>query len=601
LWWIYPITVVPTHFVVVALFDPVSFVVAVTQIGGNFALAVPTALALRIIDGKLPDFGQFRTLLRFMLLAGLLVPAVVNSLIILAHMANGRTGDFWLSWGQWMMATVFPAVTIPPVLVPAIRHVVARWQFDVRFLAELGIVSAALVVLGFVAFGAADSGWEPAMRLIPLPLLLWAAVRLGVGGAGVALLVLGVAIVVDALRLEGPFANGSTAGDIVALQAYLIAVSVPLMLLAALLEERRRTGELLRRSEERMAVVAASTETGLWQWDELAKELWLTDYCRSMFGFAAGSTVTPETIIRAVHPEDRAAVSRALKAALSSGETTPREFRVVRPDGGIRWFIVRTRAQFDVESRATLVSGVFQDITERVGGEGEAEQLTRRLLTLQDDERRSIARELHDSTAQHIVAADLQLGALRRRVTQPEEAKGLMDEIGASLREALKEIRTFTFLLQPPELENEDLSSVLRRYVEGFGRRTGLQTTLKISPLADQLPPEQRRAILRIVQESLTNVHRHAGATSVSVQLRCIAGRLHLVISDDGQGAKRLFEPANGERMLGVGIPGMTARIRQLGGKIEINSRPAGTTVHVAVPIAEPGEELQAEPTAAGG
>ena len=96
-----------------------------------------------------------------------------------------------------------------------------------------------------------------------------------------------------------------------------------------------------------------------------------------MFGFAAGSTVTLDTIVQAVHPDDRAVVARALKAALSSGETASREFRVVRPDGDVRWFIVRTRAQFDLESSVTLVSGVFQDITERVGAEDGPSSLRR--------------------------------------------------------------------------------------------------------------------------------------------------------------------------------------------------------------------------------
>ena len=201
LWWIYPITVVPTHFVVVALFDPVSFVVAVTQIGGNFALAVSTALALRIIGRKAAGLWAVPHAAPLHAAGRTLGPAVVNSLIILVHMANGRTGDFWLSWGQWMMATVFPAVTIPPVLVPAIRHVVARWQFDVRFLAELGIVSAALVVLGFVAFGAADFGMGAGHAADSAPAVAVGRRPAGAGDAGDALLVLGVAIVVDALRL----------------------------------------------------------------------------------------------------------------------------------------------------------------------------------------------------------------------------------------------------------------------------------------------------------------------------------------------------------------------------------------------------------------
>lgn len=593
LWWLYPITVVPAHFLLVSFFEPVPFVVGITQIGGNFLIAISTALALRVTDGKPPDFGQVRTQLRYLLFAGLVVPAIANSLVILAHLANGRTGDFWQSWGQWMMASIFPIVVIPPVLVTAIARATRR-QFDVRYLVELGIVSVGVLVLGFVSFGAVAQGWGPAMRLLPLPLLLWAAVRLGVGGAGVSLLALGVAIVERALRMEGPFANGSATADVIALQGYLIAISVPLMLLAALMEERRRYEDLLRRSEDQMKVVAASAEIGLWQWDEEAKKLWLTDHCRSMFGLPAGPEATPDMVLQAIHPDDRARVTRAMRASLSSTETAPREFRVARPDGGLRWFIVSTHTQFDKDNRPVLVSGMFQDVTQRVGAEDEAERLTRRLLALQDEERRSIARELNDFTAQHLVGADLQLAALKRSPSRPEDVQRLAGEASSSIQDALNEIRNFTFLLQPPEMEDEELSSVLRRFLDSYRRRTGIETRLRISAAADRLPAEQRRTVLRVVQESLANVHRHGGARNVSVNVRCLGGRLHLVVRDDGQGARRLFESEAGEQVFGIPVPGTAARIRQLGGKIEISKHRSRTTVHVAVPIVEPGSAQRA-------
>jgi PAS domain S-box-containing protein len=586
-WWIYPITVVPTHFAMVAIFEPVSFAVALTQIGGNFALAASTALALRATNGRPPDFANFRTLLRFILIAGIGVPIVLHAAVLLVHMANGRTDDFWLSWRQWMVATVTPTITIPPVVVLAAQRIAAR-QLDWAYLRELGVLSLALFASSLLAFGGGiEPQWRPALLLTPLPFLLWAAVRLGVGGTAAAVLVFAGALIADAFRAEGPFAELAPAGDLISIQVFLNAISIPSMLLAALLEDRRRTEDLLRRSEARMSVVAASTEAGLWQWDERTKSLWLTDHCRSMFGIAAGAEVTPPMILAAVHPEDRARVARALRTTLSSADATPREFRVQRPDGELRWLTFSTHTQFDRENRPILVSGMFQDVTQLVGAQDEAENLTRRLLTLQDDERRSIARELHDYTAQHLVAAELNLGALRRTLALPDEARRLMDSIGVSLQRALSELRTFTFLLQPPELDDEPLSTTLRRYVEGFGRRTGLKTGLRVNPLADLLSAEQRRTVLRVVQEGLANVHRHAGATSVSVNVRRIGRRLHVVINDDGSGDKRLFERRAGEHLLGVSVPGMAARIRQLGGKIEVSSRPAGATVHVAIPIGE--------------
>ena len=142
-----------------------------------------------------------------------------------------------------------------------------------------------------------------------------------------------------------------------------------------------------------------------------------------------------------------------------------------------------------------------------------------------------------------------------------------------SLQEATRELRTFTYLLHPPALQREGLSGTLGRYVEEFGRRTGLETSLQLDYGVDALPLPLQRSILRIVQEALANVHRHASASSVSVNLERKARELHLVISDDGRGIAEAPGNGDGEPFrLGVGIQGMTARVQQFGGNVEIKS-----------------------------
>ena len=151
------------------------------------------------------------------------------------------------------------------------------------------------------------------------------------------------------------------------------------------------------------------------------------------------------------------------------------------------------------------------------------------------------------------------------------------------------EVRTFSYLLHPPQLGRSGLAGVLQHYVPGFESRTGVRTSLRISPFADQLSAEQQHAILRIAQESLGNVHRHARAKRVSISVRCISGNVHLVVSDDGKGISLDEGRQLSERLhLGVGIPGMTARVQRLGGRIDVNSGATGTTVHVAIPLSHP-------------
>ena len=157
-----------------------------------------------------------------------------------------------------------------------------------------------------------------------------------------------------------------------------------------------------------------------------------------------------------------------------------------------------------------------------------------------------------------------------------------------SLHEATMEVRTFSYLLHPPQLGTAGLSGVLQQYVPGFESRTGVRTSLRVTPFADLMSTEQQHAILRIAQESLSNVHRHARAKHVSVSVRCISGIVHLVVSDDGKGIALSDGREVGERLrLGVGIPGMMARVQKLGGRIDVGSGTKGTTVHVAIPLAQ--------------
>ena len=173
--------------------------------------------------------------------------------------------------------------------------------------------------------------------------------------------------------------------------------------------------------------------------------------------------------------------------------------------------------------------------------------------------------------------------SLQNRLAEDPLARELCHEIEGSLDDATKELRTYTYLLHPPQLEKDGLRRSVHRYVEGFVRRTGLKIKLWTSPQVDGLPLSDQRALLRVVQEALANVHRHASASKVSISLKCAAGWVHLIISDDGKGINGVFRT----RRAGVGIPGMTARLRRLGGDLEIQPGTKGTTLHGILPARE--------------
>lgn len=588
-WWLIA-AVVPVHFLAAMGFLPGAPLLAVmTQLLGHLAVALASVLAIRRVVPSGTPFDNAASLFKFIVVVGIAIPAAINFATIGVHVATGWFVDPWHSWWQWMAAGFFVTITIPPLLVLLAQGGFSgRPQTPTRLRQEIAIVAMALFATSFVAFGGlVDVGDWPAAYLAPLPLLLWAAVRFGVGGTALALLAMAGGIVVQAIRLHGPFAGQPVVEQIVSLHIFLAATSAPLMLLAALMDERRRAATLLRKSEERMQFAATATDTGLWQWDADPPRMWLTDNCRTIFGLPDEATSTPLDFLDAVHPEDQAMVGEAIGSALTNGETPPAlEFRL-RSGGTTRWFSLQMRTEYDQVRKPAIVSGVFRDVTDRAEARREVERLQVRLASLRDDERRRIAEELHDSMAQHLVAAKLQLLTLRQQL--PAALHEHLDQAHLSIREATREIRTFTYLLHPSQLDEEGLCSLLRRYVPGFERRTGVATTLRVNGRVDELPGDLQHALLRVTQESLGNVQRHASATRATVDLRCIADSVHLVVCDNGRG----MEPEEGEQLgerlrLGLGIRNMTVRVRPTRCRNCGDCHGGGTAIQVSVPLRTP-------------
>jgi len=299
-----------------------------------------------------------------------------------------------------------------------------------------------------------------------------------------------------------------------------------------------------------------------------------------LFGYTADEVVGKS--VTTLFPPDLLHEEHAILKRIRRGEKIDHYETVRRrKDGSLVDVSLTVSPVRDAAGKVTGVSKIARDISARKKAEHE------RLLALQDEERRRIANELHDSTAQHLIAIGLNLMRVRAGVAAGTETLDILDEIDGSLQQASTELRAFTYLLHPPDLQREGLSATLRRYVEGFAARTGLRITMKLCRRVDRLSPPLQVALLRIVQEALANVYRHASARCVSINFRRVGKRLGLVISDDGQGAEEISEHESGKlRRAGVGIPGMIARMQQFGGNLHIHSGPTGTAVHATVPVA---------------
>jgi len=216
------------------------------------------------------------------------------------------------------------------------------------------------------------------------------------------------------------------------------------------------------------------------------------------------------------------------------------------------------------------------------------DELTGRLLRMQDEERRRIARELHDVTAQNIGLIMLNLAQMQKASSSLDEAnKNRLAESLAFGEQALKDIRTLSYVLHPPLLDQAGLATALTWYIKGFSERSGVKVTFaEEGSDGHRMPPDVEYALFRIVQESLTNIRRHTNSETAEITLKHTPDEVLLSIRDLGRGLK-LTLPRNcdGIESIGVGIPGMRHRLKQLGGELTVDSDPDGTTVTASVPV----------------
>jgi signal transduction histidine kinase len=215
-------------------------------------------------------------------------------------------------------------------------------------------------------------------------------------------------------------------------------------------------------------------------------------------------------------------------------------------------------------------------------------ELSARLLQLQDDERRRIARELHDSVGQMLAALSMNLSAVRSDVERLAKTALALSDSENLVQEMSTEVRTISHLLHPPLLDEAGLLSALRWYVDGFAQRSKIKVDLDLPDGFGRLPRESETAIFRVIQECLTNIHRHSGSPAARIRLRQRDQQVLVEIEDKGKG----IPPEKQKEMSsagapGVGVRGMRERLRQLGGTLEINSGVSGTVVTVWLPIAE--------------
>ncbi len=366
--------------------------------------------------------------------------------------------------------------------------------------------------------------------------------------------------------------------------------------------DRQRAEEALRRSERLLRLVLDALPVGVGVFDlsgdiiltnPAAQRLWSGSIRSGAERYAESKGwryATGERLAREEWPSVRAFVN---------GETSVNEVIEIEAFDGVRKIIQTSAVPIrDSNERITGAVVVNEDISARTTAERELSDsykqmraLTGRLMRAQDDERRRIAQLLHETTAQDLAALKMLLARLNRTSGRLDDSeRSALTESMALAEQSIAQVRTLSYLLHPPFLDETGLLSALRWYAAGFAERSGIKVDLDLPESFERLPLDSETALFRIVQESLINIHRHSGSETARIRLQRDAGMLVLEIADRGRGIPDASLKGIRSGVLGVGIAGMRERTGQLGGCLEITSSdqgPTGTTVRVRVPLAQ--------------
>ncbi|MEP6506661.1 MAG: PAS domain-containing protein [Gemmatimonadales bacterium] len=359
---------------------------------------------------------------------------------------------------------------------------------------------------------------------------------------------------------------------------------------------RRKAEDELRRSEAYLAEGERISHTGSWAWNIKSDTQYWSQEMFRICGFdpAEGPPTLTEALTR-IHPEDARRVESSLSDAIAVSGDVEGDYRLILPDGSMKYIHYLAHPVVPKSGPIIEYFGTVVDMTVQKRDEEQLNSslnhvraLAGRLMRVQDDERRRIARELHETTAQDLAALKLNLSALERdALTLDPRLMSIVSESAALADQTMRDVRTLSYLLHPPFLDDVGLTSALRWFTTGFAQRSGLALELVVADDFERLSRDIETTLFRIVQESLNNIHRHSQSPRAAIRLRRNDQSVTLEVEDWGRG---LPSPGgNSDRLdrqsLGVGIPGMHERVEQIGGVLAIESSSSGTLVRVRIPL----------------
>jgi two-component system sensor kinase FixL len=610
-WWVMLLAIFPAH-LAVQLQSGVPIPMMLCWFVSNCSEALIGAIGVRRFIKGPPRLDSFARVGVFVAFAGFLAPFLSSFLDAGFVVLNGwGEARYWQVWRTRCLSNILANLTIVPVIVVAgTTQAATLRKIPRRRAVEAAIFVTTLITICVAVFVVHDRGpsVSPALVYLPLPLLLWAAVRFGPGGTSGSVLVFALLAIWGASQGHGPFIASAPAENALTIQLFLISISIPLMALAAVLEERGRAVDTVRQSEEHLNLALNAAQLGTWDWDLRTNSAKWSSETKTMFGVPDETEpITLDAFAQILHPADRSGVLGAISHAVERATPLEVEYRIVQPDGSLRWVMSKGKILWDESGASARMIGVNVDMTDRKRAEIEAQEHRREVahlgrVALVGELSGALAHELNQPLAAILANARAGQRYLAHDPPNLEQVHEILDAIVHDDRRAGDVINRLRALLKKDEASIERLKvNVLAREVIEIAHGDLIAREISISTnLAVELPPitGDRVQLQQVLLNLVLNASDAMEATPPGLRRLTLttarAGHdaIRISVSDTGVGIppdniESIFDPFVTSKFKGLGLGLAICRsiVSAHEGHLQAeNNVDSGATFHVTLP-----------------
>jgi PAS domain S-box-containing protein len=607
-WWAYVLSAASAHYVATQQAHwPVPYALQCEAF--DAAKYVLTAAGIRLFIKSRFHLISLREAIIFVLIAVLIVPLGTAFWGAAFTLSYGFGTHYWIEWRNLSISNGVTAIVLVPAILVGVDQLLTNELKAPTRILEASLLAVGILAVGYVAFNESPAGPDtsPALLYSPMPLLVLAALRFGLGGISASMLGITILAIWGTMRGRGPFLTQTPEENALALQLFLLMVATPLMLLAVAIDDEKRSKNALRDSEERMSLAVESARLALWGWDVANDTVWMTDEARQFLGFERGELVRFSDLGGRVHPDDSAVRAQAIEHALATSGSYEAEYRIILPDDSVRWIASRGRPSPAVNGAPARILGVSMDITRQKRASAEAQVQREELAHLSrvaslSALSASLAHELSQPLGS--ILSNAQAGQLFMSQDAPDlvAVRAILADIisedsraGAIIESLRAMLRRGQVALESLNVNDtlDDLLRLTRSDLIARGVSVSKRTTADLPPAMTDRVQLQQVLLNLIVNACDAMASNPADDRDLTLTTFIAQDEVHIGVLDCGVGlpddVEHLFQPFHTTKNggLGMGLSICRTLLTAHGGRLWAERRPErGAAFYVALPLA---------------